>query len=214
MKKLLLISFLLSQITLFSQEKLKGNYCTISIGESDVTCIDFKENNRFVYRTSGCLGTYRYGIGKYNIKNSSLTLLFDKSDKEFRSEIKTSKLENVNNDSIVHSFKIIDENGIKIPSVTIFKKTGDFEFDENISDENGNILFRYLNNRVNEDYEVEYFGYENFKFKIDNRKSYEILIKLSLSKPTWINGEQHIYEFNIVNSETIEIQGQKCKLRK
>lgn len=214
MKKILLIIFLIFQIQIYSQDKLIGRYCTILIGESDVTCIDFKENNRFVYRTSSDLGTYKYGIGKYKLKNSSLTLSFDKFDKEFKSEIMTSKIIKVNNDTIVHRIKLIDENGEKMPSVTIYKETGEFEFDENISDENGNIVFRYLKNQVNENYEVEYFGYERFKFQIDTKKSYESIIKLALAKPNWINGKKNEYSFDKIDFNTIKIDGVKYKLRK
>jgi hypothetical protein len=214
MKKIVLLNFLLIQITLFSQEKLIGNYCTIPIGESDVTCINFKENNRFVFILSGCLGTYKYGIGNFEIKSSDLILSFDNNDKEFRSEIEISEIKNTTKDSIIHKFKFVDQYGIKMMGVNLHKESGEFEFNENISNPNGIITFKYLKNQVNENYEVEFFGYENFKFRIENDKSYEILIKLALSKSTWIFGEKRTYQFERIDKELIKIQGEKYKLNK
>ena len=67
MKKILQIIILLTSILTFSQEKLNGKYCSIPIGESDVTCIDFKENNHFEYSVSGCLGISQIGTGNFEL---------------------------------------------------------------------------------------------------------------------------------------------------
>jgi len=64
MKKILQITILLTSILTFSQEKLSGKYCSIPIGESDVTCIDFKQKNQFEYSVAGCLGTSHIGTVK------------------------------------------------------------------------------------------------------------------------------------------------------
>ena len=101
------------------------------MGESDVTCIDFKENNRFTYMVSGCLGVSTVGSGKFVMKDEELNLIFDKAEQISKNEIKITESKAKSEKEVKLEFKIKDENGIEIPANVI--RTSDrkhFFFDE------------------------------------------------------------------------------------
>ena len=118
-------------IVTFSQEKLIGKYCSIPLGESDVTCIDFKKNNQFDYVVSGCLGISSIGSGKYELKNNNLNLIFDKTEQTSKSKIQIAENETQSEKESNLKFNIVDENGFELPANVI--RTSDrkhFFFDE------------------------------------------------------------------------------------
>ncbi|SOS52758.1 conserved hypothetical protein [Tenacibaculum dicentrarchi] len=173
MKIILQTIMLLITITTFSQEKLIGKYCSIPIGESDVTCIDFKENNRFDYFVSGCLGVSAIGSGKFELKDEKLNLVFDKAEQVSKSEIKITESKAKSEKEIKVKFKVKDENGIEIPANVI--RTSDrkhFFFDEL------NKVFLVDKNSPKANYKIEFIGYETLELEIDN--SYDKIIEIDL----------------------------------
>jgi len=113
MKKILQIIILLTSVLIFSQEKFSGKYCSIPIGESDVACIDFKENNTFEYSVAGCLGTSHIGTGIFELKNKTLKLTFDKKEQPTKSIVNVKEVK-ANSEKIEFKFVIKDENGFSL----------------------------------------------------------------------------------------------------
>ena len=117
MRTIIKTIILLISIVTFSQEKLTGKYC-LTFGEGDATCIDFKENNRFEYKVSGCLGISSVGAGVFELKDKKLRLLFDKKEQIIKSGIKIKDNASKSEKVTEFKFEIKDENGFEIPIPT------------------------------------------------------------------------------------------------
>lgn len=172
--RIIVINLLLFISTLtFSQEKLLGNYCSIPIGESGVICIDFKENNRFYYQVSDCLGITHIGNGKFKLKDENLNLIFDKAEQSLKSKIKITESQSKSKEKINLKFLIVDENEFEIPANIIrTSHTEHFLFDE--------FKKAYIvdKNSPKTKYKIEFIGYETIEIEIDHKSDKLIHIKL------------------------------------
>ncbi len=111
MSRVLPILFMFLSTGIYSQVQLYGKYCSIPLGESDVTCVDFLENNRFKYLVSGCLGLSSIGEGRYELKNSTLKLFFNKIEQQIKSKVSITESPSISNQEVTFEFNIKDQNG-------------------------------------------------------------------------------------------------------
>ncbi|MCB4806614.1 hypothetical protein LG651_00010 [Tamlana sp. 62-3] len=194
MKIILQTIILLFSIATFSQKKLEGKYCSVPIGESNVTCINFKENNRFDYMVSGCLGVSTIGSGKFELKEETLNLIFDKAEQVLKSEIKITDSKVESEKEVKLKFKVKDENGIEIPANII--RTSDrkhFFFDE------VNKVFLVDKNSPKVNYKIEFIGYETIELKIDNSSDKIIEIDLFPDQAKVISDKEISWDWEKVN---------------
>jgi hypothetical protein len=182
MKKILQIIIFLISIVTFSQEELIGEYCTIPIGESDVTCINFKENNRFEYTVSGCLGVSDIGTGKFELNKDNLKLIFDKKEQLIKSKIKIEEIESALEKEVIFKFNISDENNLPL-YVNIVKKPENIAF--KIFKEN-KIISQTKNDSIG-NYQILSLGYEIIELELDNLTDKKIEITMFPIQPKVIS---------------------------
>ena len=185
---------LLISITTFSQEKLIGKYCSIPLGQSDVTCIDFKENNQFNYFVSGCLGDSATGSGKFELKDEKLNLIFDKAEQISKSEIKIRESKAESNKEVKLKFKVKDENGIEIPANIIRTSNQKHFFFNKL-----NKVFIVHKNSPKASYQIEFMGYETLKLEIDNNTDKIIEINLFPAQAKVISDKKISWKWEKVN---------------
>jgi len=184
------ILFLISIVT-FSQEKLTGKYC-LTFGEGDATCIDFKENNRFDYVKSGCLGIIEIGSGKFELKNKNLNLIFDKTEQVSKRKIKITDIKTENEKEINLTFNIKDENGNELPA-NIIRPLADrkyFFYDE------PNKTFIVYKNSPNAKYSVELMGYETIEIGINHTNDKKISVIMPLERAEIISDTTRTIKLN------------------
>jgi hypothetical protein len=198
MKKTLQFIILLTSIITFSQEKLSGKYCSIPIGESDVTCIDFKKNNRFEYSVSGCLGTSHIGTGIFELNNQTLKLTFDKKEQPPRSIVNVKEVKS-NSENIEFKFVIKDENGIPLyanvveqPNVKAFE----------IYEEHNTFNAEKKNSKVK--YQILSLGFEIVELELEHNSSKLIEITMFPAQAKVIS--EKVFEWNLT-----EINGGEFK---
>ena len=190
MKKILHIIILLTSILIFSQEKLSGKYCSIPIGESDVTCIDFKENNRFEYSVSGCLGTSHIGTGIYELKNKNLKLEFDKKEQPTKNKVKVTEIKSQSEKNIEFEFIITDENELPL-YVNIIEKPNIKGFE--IYEEKNKIEVEKNNSKAK--YEILSLGYEPVELELEHNSSKKIEITMFPVQAKVIS--EKVFEWNL-----------------
>ena len=185
---------LIISLVSFSQETLKGEYCSIPLGESDVTCIKFKKDNLFEYKIVGCLGVSAIGSGKFELKGVDLNLIFDNKEPLFRSKIKITEYESKSEKEIKLQFKIHDENGFYIPANIIrLKDQKQFIFDE------FNNVFTVDKNSTKGTYRIEFIGYETVEIEIENNNDKIIEIHLYPSEAKVISETKMIMKWERIN---------------
>ena len=193
MKQILQTILFLISLVIFSQEKMNGEYC-LTFGEGDATCIDFKENNRFDYVVSGCLGISAIGSGNFELKNENLKLIFDKAEQNSKSIIQIAETETQSEKEINLEFEIKDENGIELPANVI--RTSDrkhFFFDEL------NKIFIVDKNSPKAKYRVEFIGYEPLELEIDHITDKVINIILFPAQAKVISDKEIIMKWKKIN---------------
>jgi hypothetical protein len=194
------IIFLISIVT-FSQEKLIGKYCSIPIGESDVTCIEFKKDNRFEYEVSGCLVVSSVGTGIFELKNKQLQLLFDRKEKVLKSEIEVKENTIESKKEIEFKFDIKDENGFKIPIYIM--RLSDSEYFR-IDEITQNI--RVEKNSPTQLYRISFPGYEVIDLELDSKMDKEIQINLFPVQPLLISDKELNWELTEFNDNGFAVE--------
>jgi hypothetical protein len=190
MKKILQIIIFLTSILTFSQEKLSGKYCSIPIGESDVTCIDFKENNNFEYSVSGCLGTSHIGTGIFNLKNKTLKLIFDKKVQPAKNQVKINEIKSSSEKSIEFVFIIKDENELSL-YVNIIEKPNVRRYE--IYEEKNKIEVEKKNSKVK--YEILSLGYGIVELELEHNSSKIIEVTMFPVQAKVIS--EKVFEWNL-----------------
>jgi hypothetical protein len=190
MKKILQIIIFLTSILTFSQEKLSGKYCSIPIGESDVTCIDFKENNNFEYSVSGCLGTSHIGTGIFNLKNKTLKLTFDKKLQPAKNQVKINEIKSSSEKNIEFVFIIKDENELPL-YVNIIEKPNVRGYE--IYEEKNKIEVEKKNSKVK--YEILSLGYGTVELELEHNSSKIIEVTMFPVQAKVIS--EKVFEWNL-----------------
>lgn len=189
MKKILQITMLLTSILTFSQEKLSGKYCSIPIGESDITCIDFKQNNQFEYFTAGCLGTSHIGTGIFELKNKTLRLTFDKKEQPTRNIVNVKEVKS-NSEKIEFEFVIKDEHGFSLYANVIEQPNiKGYE----INKEKNTIEVEKKDSKVK--YQILSLGYEIVELELEHNSSKLIEITMFPVQAKVIS--EKVFEWNL-----------------
>ena len=192
MKKILQTIIFLITISSLSQGKLVGKYYSIPIGESDVTCIDFKKDNRFDYITSGCLGVTDIGSGIFKLKNKELKLYFDKKEQSFKSKVQIKKLLSKSKKQIKLEFNIKDEFNQPFLFIDLIRKSDKKEF--SITSKSNIITLPKKN--TTEEYQVYFIGYEPLVIKLDHNTDKVIDVVLFEAHAKVIS--EKIFTFNLI----------------
>jgi len=187
---------LLISIVTFSQEKLVGKYCSTPIGESDVTCIDFKDNYQFEYEVSGCMGISSIGNGKFELKEKSLKLIFQKKEQALKSKIHIAENKSKSENEIKLEFNIKDKNGIKLPANIIRTSNRKYFF---LDQENSSVLVEKDSPKAN--YRIECIGYETIDLELDSKTDKKIEVELILNQPLLITDKELNFELTEFNDK-------------
>ena len=155
----ILIGFI--AINVSSQDNLKGKYCSLSPGESDVICVDFKENNRFEYKNTGCLGVNSIGEGSYQLKRFTLKLIFDRKEQLIKSTVTITEKPAASDKEVVFVFNIKDQYG---GPIFVFATEIGGNKDIGINREENKIILPKSNDKVN--YEIHAVGYETVELEL------------------------------------------------
>jgi hypothetical protein len=178
--------------------KLKGIYCQSFNGGDDSTCLTFKEDNKFAYRTSGDLGTYITGKGQYILRNKTLKLIFDKDSVIQKSEVNIedwSFRDDEETDSIDLIFKVSDGHNKELPLYArISEESSDFAYSkENYVNRNGALTITKPKSLKTEVYKIEFIGYEILEIELKHDSTKEITATLYPAQPHLISGTTHSY---------------------
>ena len=196
-RALKLILILISTFS-FSQEKLSGKYCSIPIGESDVTCIDFKENSKFEYTVSGCLGTSHIGTGIFELKNKTLKLSFDKKEQPTRNKVRITETKS-SSEKIEFEFIVKDENGFPL-YVNIVEQPNVKAFE--IYKEKNKIEVDKKDSKVK--YQVLSLGYEIIELELEHNLSKLIEITMFPAQAKVIS--EKVFEWNLTELNEVEFK--------
>ena len=195
--------------TLFGQANLDGEFCTIPIGESDVACYNFEENQQFEYKVTGCLGISTFGKGKYQLKRGNLFTNFEEGNANQNSTVNISKLVENTKDSITIKINVKDNDGIGIPA-NIYPKGMDLldiDFETNMADIKGDLVWKEKKKDKTNIYKVLFVGYEVFEISIKTDESQKIEIILAPPSPKSLSSKKFKRKFKIIHSDTLEIDG-------
>lgn len=195
MKKILQIFILLNSIFSFSQEKLSGLYCSLPIGGADVTCIDFKSNNRFEFSNSGCLGAENIGSGNFELRNKTLVLKFDKTQQTKKSIVNVEEMKS-NNDKVEFEFIVKDENGAP-HYVMIYEKPYKSKYD--IVEDGNKIVVDKRDAKVK--YEITSIGYETLELDLNQNSSKRIHITMFPAQPKVISDKVYEWDLTEINED-------------
>jgi hypothetical protein len=185
---------------------MKGVYCNSFNGGFDSTCLTFKKNQHFVYETSGDLGTYIIGKGKYNLKSKTLTLNFEKDSVIKKSEVfieNWSFLDNEETDSIELIFKVFDAYNKELPLyATIFEENNDFAYlKKNIVNSKGALTITKPKSSKIEIYKIGFIGYETLEVALKNDFTKQIKVILYPAQPEVISDTTHSYVLKHIEKE-------------
>lgn len=173
--------------------KLQGIYCHSFNGGYDSTCMTFNKKGDFVYKTSGDLGTYLTGKGKYDLKDNVLKLSFEKDSVIQKSEMiieDWSFRDDEETDSIDLIFKVYDAFNKELPLyATIFEESEDFA---NVN-ANGALTITKPKNRKAENYKIGFIGYETLEVVLTHDSTKEIKVTLYPAQPQVISDTIHSY---------------------
>ena len=179
-------------------KKLQGIYCHSFNGGDDSTCLTFKEDHKFSYKTSGDLGTYITGKGEYILKNKTLKLIFDKDSVIHKSEVKIedwSFRDDEETDSIDLVFKVSDSQIKELPLYAqISEESKDFAYSkENYVNKNGALTITKPKSLKTEIYKIEFIGYDISEIELKHDSTKEITVTLYPAQPQLISDTTHSY---------------------
>lgn len=178
------IVFMLFSTVLYPQVELYGKYCSIAIGEADVTCLDFLEDNRFKYVVTGCLGVSRIGEGRYELNKATLKLLFDKIERPPLSKVEIAEKPSISNQEVTFEFNIQDQYG---QPIFVFATEKGSNKDVGIDYEENKLVLRKSNEKIT--YEIHAVNYETVEVELS--KDSDKIIEITLyERPPMIISEQ------------------------
>ncbi len=189
-------------------QKLEGAYCHSFNSGYDVSCLTFKENNRFTYKTSGDLGTYITGKGNYSLMRNTLKLDFDKDSLIQKSEVTIKDLSHKDKretDSIDLIFKIYDghNNEIPFPGAFIHNVSEDISVSkQNSSNRDGHATISQPKNSRTETFKVGSIFYEKIDITVKNDATKEIEVILYPEQPNKISDTTFIYYIKKIDKKS------------
>ena len=188
MKKILQTILVLTSILTFSQEKLNGKYCSIPLGESDVVCIDFKDNIHFEYTVSGCLGISQIGTGIFELKNEILKLTFDKKEQLTKHKVKIIEIKSRSEKTVEFEFIINDEKNLPV-FANVIEKNYNRGFE--VYEERNKIKVEKKNSKIK--YEIRSLGYGTVQLELNHNSNKKIEITMFPDQPEVIS--EKVYEW-------------------
>lgn len=178
MKNIIIVLLILLSFNIFSQTKLKGEFCSSDKLKNFSVCLIFEDKN-FVYNEYNDYGYKDYGRGDYSIVNKNLILNFNKS-KLFKQSYHKSKFYKDFKDSVLIKFKIKDRlKDLPLKNVNIInvkKKNGV------LTNNNGVGVLKLKKGKSPVDISINFLGYNNYELTLDKSYNYEVDVFLSNDK--------------------------------
>jgi len=199
MKLILYTFFFLISIVGISQEKMNGKYCSMPMGESGVTCLDFKENNRFEYVLTDCLGVSALGSGKFILDGTSLKLIFDKAKQKPKNKFEITETKTDSKKEVKLKFNIKDKNGFMLPA-NVIRTT----YREHFFYDEMNEVFLVDKNSPKAIYSIELIGYKTLLLDLDNLTNKVIDVVLFSIQPKIISEKELTIRWTKINNDEFE----------
>ena len=200
MKSVQILLTLLFAVKVFTQQPISGIYCSLPIGEADVTCVDFQDEDRFKYEVSGCLGISHIGVGTYELNGTLLKLKFESQKQTLRSKATIISKEPHQAEAVEFTFNVKDQFGMPI-SVSLRDQENGIDF--NISHEENRIVVPKKNFRVV--YEIYSLGYETVPLELDHMTDKTIDVILYDAQPILISEKTYRWRLKEITSEGFKI---------
>lgn len=181
----------------YGQFKFIGTHCVHYDLKDFSSCYTFTDNGEFEYKHSGHLGVQKYGKGKFKIKDSILTLNYNKTKVKYSSYHKTASWES-DIDSITLKFKVLDINGerIKYASIIVDLKNKIGLKTDSSGIANIKIKKSALKNKIR----IGHIGYGKHIFEVKFNKSYDFEVYLDgVNNPKLI--KDRIFKYQIIEKE-------------
>ncbi len=196
MKGYLVLTFFLFLSVQVSGPQLKGTFCTIPLGEGDVSCIEFKNDNRFSYRNSGCLGLNSYGEGNFEIIKSKVILTFDDVVVEPNSDVYIENRPPIDENWLNLEFEVLDKEGVSIDHATVAVK------DEDIKVYRSTEYIPIPKSTDSTTCFISALGYETLELKIDQLTSKYVKINLGDYRPKLITNKTYTFDRSIFKGKS------------
>ncbi len=180
-------------------QKLKGTFCTIPLGEGDVSCIEFKNDNRFSFRNSGCLGLNSYGEGNFEIIKSKVILTFDDVVVEPNNDVYIENRPPIDENWLNLEFEVLDKEGVSIDYATVAVKDEDIKVYRSTE---------YIPIPKSTDSTICYIsavGYETLELKLDQLTSKYVKINLGDYRPEQITNKTYTYDRSIFKGKSAQM---------
>lgn len=190
---------------LFSQINYRGKFCSMSLGEGGVTCINFKENNKFDYQVSGCLGISCTGTGNFQIIDSSLILRFSKQNQILKSRIEINEKPKFSNNQAKLQFEIFDNEASPIYPILIKRESDNKVFSQ--TNKSNKIIIEADKTLNIEEYEIDLIGFERVNLKVDTKTDKFIKVYLAEAPPLVISNKVMRYKLSKMTPYTFSIGG-------
>jgi|GEM_PF-4799635 len=189
-----LLVFLLST-QVFCQQKLFGKYCSESFGDSDVVCMEFKENYQFDYVITGPMGIKARGSGEFELHNQRLKLVFANKKQRIESSVTKTDSESKYPRDIKLTFEIKDDLGNPLAASV-------HRIDDAIDylTEDSNTVWVKKDTPIAY-YKVQFIGYEPIEFPLAHHFDQEIKVTLVPIQPKLISNEVMVFMLRNITDE-------------
>ncbi|SFZ95255.1 hypothetical protein SAMN05428642_1202 [Flaviramulus basaltis] len=178
--KSLLILATLYFSNLYSQNILKGTFCTDYEMKDFSDCLIFREDKTFEFNHSGDTGTLEYGEGEYKFIGNKLILNYNKTSAKKLGYYKLSIWDN-NCDSInliVNVFNRRTKEPIKYANVFFKDNTNKMGYNGASANENGMVKLVINKEKNIIELNVVYLGFLEQKINLMRNKNYMIEVYL------------------------------------
>lgn len=206
MKNLILLFLILFSSFSFAQENIKGMFHRPPEEMSfNADYLEFKDNARFKYHTYGCMTFHTKGEGAYKLEDDKIILKFDKAETKQYGEIHTENINtDIDKDSIVLKFKVMDYSKMVIPGVNLNLMSESMDKPKTYGTNfHGEVIIYKAKNSDKTKYELAAVGFQSFQFELSNASSKSIEVFLSTPQPRAISEETYQYEVEHFYNDSI-----------
>lgn len=216
MEKSILLILTFTVITCSSQNQMSGNYC-YGFNDGDGNCIDFLDSNRFNWESTGDMGTYYVGSGRYSFEDEKLILRFDRNIEGNPPNLNIESFPADSDNEVDLRFRILDNHKQSLPGVRVTVRQDSLLIFQ--SDING---YLEINSLLKESKPVKIelsnlLGYQNLEFELIPDSDKEINLVLYPQQPEIISDQTIQFKILSYSQDTLYLMnssGQRQKFAK